>query len=106
MTKVREIWPKDADPELIAPLLSFYPRHITVGTSESLAFSAPLYVINPDAVYDKIDYREREEMTGEELYAETREAIAGGFKGGQIYNDAQTNLMIAYNATINPPELP
>ena len=106
LNNVREIWPADADRELIAPLLSQFRNAIKVGGSNSLAFSSQLDQLNPSAVYDKIDYKLREEMTGEELYNETKDRLVEGFKGGQQYWKWQIDLMLKYNATINPPEAP
>ena len=102
---VKELWAADADPLLIAPLLSFFPNHIKVGTSQSLAFSSQLDVISPESVYDKIDYKEQE-LTGEELYTLTSEALAAGFKGGQQYTEAQITLMMAHYRTIHTEVLP
>ena len=102
ISNVREIWAADADRKLIAPLLSQFRNAITVGGSKSLAYSSQLDQISPSAVYDKIDYKDRVDMTGEELYNETKDQIAGGFKGGQQYWKWQITLMLKYGATLYP----
>lgn len=103
MHSVREIWAADADPELINPLTSFYPYGVKIGTSKSLAFSSQLDVISPESVYDKIDYKGRD-MSGEELYDEIKEALIGGFKGGQQITKEQASLLQAHSNTVNPQE--
>ena len=106
LNNVREIWAADADKVLIAPLTSQFPRAITVGSSHSLAYSSQLDQLDTSAVYDKIDYKLREEMTGEELYSETKDRLVEGFKGGQQYWKRQIDLMLKYAATLYPQEAP